>query len=274
MDKKINDSEIKDFRIIIQYLDLAEFYANRGMYDRALEIISAAMEEMNYGIFLVFEFLLRYEYFAKDYELMEKFYRVALKKGRDLDEISMIMHNYYKETNQVSRYINNFLNLFKYHDANNLKVIYRQALDFLKEKELKNLEPEMLKFAKERDLYTYIMILLRGSSNETKRSAIFKALRTNLDFDHFLLNEHYELARPIMDIDYMSVADRFWLEADYYVSKKTKKDYQNAVRVLEFIKEDLYGDELRPEWREEFKEFKAKHKRKSSLMAEIKTKRL
>ncbi len=268
----------EDLHYGMDYWDLAEFYIQKEDTKKAVEIAEHGLLKGDGRLTELFEFLSDYYAKSRDTADLERVVQYALKKKSDEKVMLDRLFEYYNAENDYENAKRALLKAFEYvKPAGYIAEVrsyahYNKMKQFLTDSDWKNIEPRIIREAREKDLEDYLRICLDKDLkkevvhillNPPKKQSGFRfGFDTDYNFDEFANQLKEEFSEDIIKY--------YWQKACRNISNGNRGTYRTAAGYLGMVKHiyiDLLIDE--PLWEQRFSGLKATFKNRPAFLDEV-----
>lgn len=251
------------------YLDLAKYYEKHGDSGQALQIVQEAYRKIDGRLDEIYRYLFQYYVKHNDRKALEELYRDSMKKGRDQDTITELMHGYYKEKGEYEKQKATLLRLLSCADTGRwrgnrggLYKLYRQCRQELTSEDFDKEEKGILKTIKERDISAYFDILIE--KNEMKE--VMDYILHSGQYGGYGLDQGHYFTKRLSGQYPREIVELYWKETASYVNMGKEANYARAVSVLKEIRQIMKSNKWTDEWKTRYQAFLEEHRRKKLLL--------
>ncbi len=265
-DEQFLKTQLKNLEYGSDYIDVAEYFAEKGDREQQLHYIWQGLEKCSGRLDKLINYVAPIYIKERDAVQLRRLYDLALKTKWNLNIAAIA-----KQLYDYSKIINNdvikkkmLLLLLDTCEKNDLKQWYSTCKTELSSEEWEKEYAEILEKVKKKDVKFYLDICMETGKEKTVLEYLQSQDRRH-DYWDVDYGQYFSERLSVKYPD--EVLALYWKDVNQLLSCANNKNYQIAVQMLGKIKALMKKNKREKEWAKQYSELKEKHKRKKNFIA-------
>jgi len=243
------------------YLTLSKYYEKNGQEELALTNAWVVLNKCKGRLDEVYIYLFHKN--KSNEKALWKLYKIAQKKKWNLDTMTELMYDYFKEHNYYENQREMLLELVQCCASKELGKWYKTCKVELEPEDWGKYEPKIMKMIKDKNLSEYLQICMENKNTEE----VLGYLKKEQGFVGWnSIDEEHRFSKPLSKLYPEEIVELYWREVRLNLNLKKEKGYRRAIAVLKEIRTIMRRNKQADEWDRKYAELVGEHKKKRLFM--------
>lgn len=261
-------TRLDNLRYGTDYIDVAEYYAEKGDSEKELEYIWMGLENSDGRLDELVNYIAPKYRKEKNEKELKHLYQFIINTKWDINVIAIARH-LYEYSGEIGDYESKkkmLLLILDTCDKSEIKKWFTLCEKELTEEDWQREYANILEKVREKNLTFYLDICME---TEKEHVVLEYLQKQNHGYDYWDLDYEQYFSKRLFSKYPEEILSLYWRDVDLLLRVSNNKNYMIAAGILKKIKKRMKQNKCADEWKEKFDALKEVHKRKKNFMALI-----